>query len=101
MKTRTGMAVDFRFPLFLPDGILVGIFAFAMANPRFSLHSSQRALRVDRKAFLDLARRLALRAFGSDAPFESVSVLLVDDRAMPDYKFRTFGLRLQTDVISL
>ena len=72
-----------------------------MPSPSFTLHSSQHALRVDRRAFLALARRLALRAFGPDAPFESVSVLLVDDRAMPDYKFRTFGLRLQTDVISL
>lgn len=72
-----------------------------MAKLQISLHSAQRALRVDRKAFLALARRLALRAFGPDAPFSALSVLLVDDRAMPDYKFRTFGLRLQTDVISL
>lgn len=50
-----------------------------------------------------LARRLTRLAF-PDAPpagpFDTLSVLLVDNDAMPGYKAATFGVRLQTDVIS-
>ena len=33
-------------------------------------------------------------------PFDDLSIVLVDNAAMPGYKDRCFGLRIQTDVLS-
>jgi rRNA maturation RNase YbeY len=62
----------------------------------------QKALAVRRGAVAALVRRLAARAFGEGAePFEEIAIVLVDDAAMPECKERVFGIRRQTDVISL
>lgn len=62
----------------------------------------QKALAVRRGALAALARRLAVRAFGEgEEPYASLDIVLVDDAAMPVCKERVFGVRRQTDVISL
>lgn len=62
----------------------------------------QKALAVRRTALAALAGRLAARAFGAEGnPFAELSVVLLDDAAMPACKERVFGVRRQTDVISL
>lgn len=66
------------------------------------ISNRQKALAVRRAALAALATRLSVRAFGADAaPYEDLSVVLLDDAAMPDCKQRVFGVRRQTDVISL
>jgi rRNA maturation RNase YbeY len=62
----------------------------------------QKALAVSRAALAALADRLAARAFGAaDNPFAELSIVLLDDAAMPACKERVFGVHRQTDVISL
>lgn len=61
----------------------------------------QRAVSVQRKALRALAQRLLKKAFAKKPlPFETLWLILVNDKAMPTYKERTFGLLLQTDVIT-
>ena len=40
------------------------------------------------------------KAFPDGAPFEELSIVLVDNAAMPACKERCFGVRRQTDVLS-
>lgn len=66
------------------------------------INNRQKALGVRRTALAALAGRLAARAFGAEgSPFAELAVVLVDDAAMPACKERVFGVRRQTDVISL
>lgn len=69
---------------------------------RIHIHQLRTAARVDRGALAALAGRLAERAFGAgEEPYAELSILLVGDGDMPDCKERVFGIRRQTDVISL
>ncbi len=62
----------------------------------------QKALAVRRTALATLAARLADRAFAPGGPpFAELALLLLDDASMPGCKERVFGVRRQTDVISL
>lgn len=68
------------------------------------IHIQQRrsAVAVDRSALSSLAARLAVRAFGDGTePYAELSIMLVGDGDMPGCKERVFGIRRQTDVISL
>jgi rRNA maturation RNase YbeY len=73
-----------------------------LAAMQIHISNRQKALAVKRPAMKALAGRLATRAFGVGAnPFEELTVVLLDDAAMPACKERVFGVRRQTDVISL
>ena len=69
---------------------------------KISLYNRQRALPARTAAFKRLARKLARRAFPTEAgpPPAELTVLLVDDAAMPAYKEQCFGERAQTDVVA-
>lgn len=71
-----------------------------LAGMQIHISNRQKAMAVNRTALAALAGRLAARAFGEGA-FAELSVVLVDDAAMPGCKERVFGVRRQTDVISL
>ena len=69
---------------------------------RIHIHQRRTAAAIDRAALAALASRLAARAFGPDAePYAELSIMLVGDKDMPSCKERVFGIRIQTDVISL
>lgn len=73
-----------------------------LASMEIHISNRQKTLGVVRTALAALAGRLAARAFGGGAePYAELSVVLVDDAAMPACKERVFGVRRQTDVISL
>lgn len=73
-----------------------------VGSMKIHVHNRQGVVGVRRRALEALAGRLAARAFGEgEEPFEEVAVVLVDDAAMPECKERVFGVRRQTDVISL
>ena len=69
---------------------------------RIHIQKRRSSVAIDRAAFSALAARLAVRAFGDGAePYAELAVMLVGDADMPDCKERVFGVRRQTDVISL
>ena len=69
---------------------------------KIHLRNRQRHLPVRPTAIKRLVQRLVQRAFPPDEPvaLADLTLVLVDDEAMPDYKARCFGRRVQTDVVA-